>query len=161
MVETLQWAIHTAPKIFWNKFSTGATEDNDEWKRFNAVYLASSALAETFVAYTSSSGCQKGAAHFRGYQFDAFTFVCDNIPGILMSTAVKEMSDPGKIDQIFDTFYTCGFKAMNCVGEKRLLGENLVGGARSKGGCQDECDVCKEDVCVCPKIVEVFQQANK
>ncbi|CAG7830186.1 unnamed protein product [Allacma fusca] len=154
--ENLTWAIQTAPGLFWSKFSSGLKE-NDEWRRFDAVYRASTSLATEFVLTLEGLSSTTSQVNFCGQHFDAFRFVCDNVPGILMSTRAQKVVDLAKVEEIFDTFYTCGFKAMNIIREDSLDEEN----SRLNNRDLEECETCSEGACVCWKIVSLFQQANR
>ncbi|CAL8099596.1 unnamed protein product [Orchesella dallaii] len=150
----LRWCRSTAPDLFWSPFQRkDGQQSMEEWKCFEVVHQAASSTAVKFMAMMDKSVKPFSNAKCGSNSFEPFQFLCKNLAGLIFASYRKNVK-LSTIDEIFENFYSCGFRAwmhLNDVSDNDTMDT-------SAGG--DSCEACSENPCVCSKITAVFKEAN-
>jgi len=88
--------------------------------------------------------------------FEPFQFMCKNLAGLIFASYKKSVK-LSIIDEVFENFYSCGFRAWMHLNDLNESSDKMDTSTASNG---ETCEACSESPCVCFKITAVFKEAN-
>lgn len=147
----LRWCRSTAPDIFWTPFHRKDGQQSMEaWKCFEAVYQAATSTAIKFMNMIDRAMKPSTVVKCGAQSFEAFQFLCKNLSGLII-VSYRRSGRFSVIDETFEQYYTCGFRAWMRVNELTATPPDVS---------KENCEACSESPCICSKIATLFKEAN-
>jgi len=140
-----------APELLWSPVIRKAVKGIDEWKAFEIVHQVTTNCAFKFMTILEKVVRPGEQVTFGNQTFNGFFFLQKLIGGLLLSNKRRKEIPFEIVDEMFDKFYSCGFKAVKKLNELRK---------RSVRTVDLVCSACMESSCVCENVATLFMEAN-
>lgn len=154
----LRWCRTTATDLFWASFQRWEGQPLESWKCFEQVHQAATTTAIKFMAMAEKSMKLTSVVKCGDLSFEVFPFLCKNLAGLILASYKKHIRF-SVVEEIFQQFYECGFRAWMCLNDKGD-GDQDCAMDTSTTSSLENCEGCSESPCVCHKLTALFKETN-
>jgi hypothetical protein len=112
MEKCIRWIRNTAPELFWSALNKPDVDPQDYWKCFEMVHHAATVTAQKFVTLMEKVMKPGDFIKCGSRRIDSVPFMCQTISGVLLASEKQKEIPYGTVEDIFDKFYVCGFRAI-------------------------------------------------